>query len=119
MTLTALLSATQLQEALARANRKCVVVQFTATWCAPCKKIKPTLLNLAATHATTFEILTADVDALQDLVTHFRVTRMPTFIFFFRNRVVHVLQGSSTELLSQAFDIISSMMQHSILMAPE
>ena len=100
---------TQLQEVLARANSKAVVVDFTAKWCGPCKKIAPQLHQLAATHASKFEVYTCDVDESAELVDHFQVTAMPSFVFFYQNRVVHVLKGASSELLTQAFEIISSM----------
>lgn len=108
MELTSLTNSTQLQEALAQAGNKTVVVDFTATWCAPCKKIGPVLRELAAKNSATFRVFTADVDVAQDLVSHFKVSSMPTFIFFRGNKVLYVLKGASAELLTQAFEIIDS-----------
>jgi thioredoxin-like negative regulator of GroEL len=109
MELSALTNSTQLQEALAQAGNKTVVVDFTATWCGPCKKIAPVLHGLASKHSDTFRVFTADVDVAVDLVRHFKVSSMPTFIFFRGNRVIYVLKGASTELLTQAFEIIDAM----------
>ena len=105
----ALTSTTQLQEILARANGKGVVVKFTASWCGPCKKIAPVLHNLAVTHASKLNVFTADVDVATELVAHFRITSMPTFIFFHNNRVVYMQKGASVELLTQAFEIMAAM----------
>lgn len=106
-----LTSTTQLQEALAQAQAraKVVVVEFTAAWCGPCKKIAPVLTELAATSTASFTVFKADVDVATDLVAHFKVTSMPTFIFFRNNAVVYVLKGASPELLTQAFEIIAAM----------
>lgn len=105
----ALTSTTQLQEVLARANGKGVVIDFTASWCRPCKTIAPVLHALATTHAAKVDVFTADVDVATGLVTHYQVSSMPTFIFFYNNKVVYVLKGASVELLTQAFEIMSAM----------
>lgn len=109
MDLEALTTTTQLQEVLAHAGTKTVVVDFTATWCGPCKKIAPVLHSLATVHENAFRVFTVNVDAATDLVTHFDVRSMPTFIFFRNNKVVHVLKGASPELLTQAFEIIAAL----------
>lgn len=109
MDLPILSSAAQLQEALARSGTKTLVADFTATWCNPCKKIAPVLHDLASKNASTFDVFTVDVDIANDLVTHFQIVNMPTFIFFRNNRVVYVLKGANTELLTQAFEIIASL----------
>jgi thioredoxin len=99
----------QLQEALACAGNKTVLVKFTADWCTPCKKIEPVLQSLASSNASSFNVYNVNIDEAFDLVTHFDVRSMPTFIFFRNNKVVHVLKGASTELLTQAFEIIASL----------
>jgi thioredoxin 1 len=109
MDIPALNNSTQLQEALAQAGPKTVVVDFTATWCGPCKKIAPVLQDLAAKNSDDFNVFKADVDVAVDLVSHFKVSSMPTFIFFRGNKVVYVLKGASTELLTQAFEIIQAL----------
>lgn len=112
MDIATLASTTQLQEALAMAQaagNKTVVVDFTATWCGPCKKIAPVLHDLASAHVDNFNVYKADVDVATDLVDHFKVQTMPTFIFFRNNTVVYVLKGASSELLKQAFEIITAL----------
>ena len=111
MTISALTTVTQLQEALAQSAGKTVVVDFTATWCGPCKKIAPVLTEMAAEYAASFKVYTADVDIATDLVAHFKVASMPTFIFFRDNRVIYMLKGASVQLLSQAFEIINTLTQ--------
>ena len=111
MELQSISSTTQLQEVLARANNKTVVLDFTAEWCAPCKKIAPVLRELATTFTANFDVFTVDVDAAHQLVTHFKVTTMPTFVFLRNNRVIYVFKGASADLLTQAFEIISSVTQ--------
>ncbi|EFB14214.1 hypothetical protein PANDA_013993, partial [Ailuropoda melanoleuca] len=82
------------QEALNSAGDKPVVVDFSATWCGPCKMTKPffhslsqkysnVTLNRCATLAPHKVVsLKVDVDDCQDVTSECEVKCMPTFQFF-------------------------------------
>jgi thioredoxin 1 len=57
------------------------IFYFTADWCNPCKKVRPIVeeLNRDQTIAG-FQII--DVDVNNDLVKHFSIKSVPTFILF-------------------------------------
>ena len=69
--------------------------------------MKPVLEKLAAQHTAAFDVFLVDVDTSSDLVTHFGIRTMPTFVFFQNNKVVYVLKGAAVELLTQAFELMS------------
>jgi|SRR3989338_3663331 len=108
--ITDILTNVDLQQAIATCNDRVVVVKFTANWCVPCKKIAPVLHQLAEKYQSQFAVFSADVDQAESLVSHFNVRSMPTFIFLYRNRIIHVIKGPNQDLLTQAFTIIAAML---------
>lgn len=57
-----------------------VVVEFGATWCPPCKKLKPLLENLNAKSEGKFKVVTIDVDERPHLANHFQVSPIPLLL---------------------------------------
>jgi thioredoxin-like negative regulator of GroEL len=101
----------QLQSVLANAGERIVCVKFTAKWCGPCKKIQPVVEDLARRYAQQFMVFTSDVDVATELVAHFNIKSMPTFIFFRKNKIVYTLKGADSKLLQDAFEIMVGMMK--------
>jgi thioredoxin 1 len=54
---------------------------FWATWCPPCKELKPTIEALAEEYKGVIEITSIDVDQQKDLAQKFGVTAVPTLVF--------------------------------------
>jgi len=104
------LTSSELQHALAQSHDAgdVVCVKFTADWCRPCKDIQTFLETLAQGHSH-IHVYVTDVDQAHDLVKHFGVSSMPTFIFFRRNRVVYVLKGADENALQTTFNVISGL----------
>eukprot|EP00850_Spirogloea_muscicola_P005828 SM000027S09609 [mRNA] locus=s27:343510:344953:+ [translate_table: standard] len=67
------------QHAQARRDRKLVVVDFTATWCGPCRTMAPVFAELSARYGDGALFLKVDVDACPDVAQQCRVRAMPTF----------------------------------------
>ena len=57
-----------------------VVVDFWATWCAPCRMIRPVLEQLAARHAGRLKVVKVDVDANPALAQRFAATSIPLLV---------------------------------------
>ncbi|KAG0292116.1 hypothetical protein BGZ96_004531 [Linnemannia gamsii] len=77
-------SQAELNSTLSSAGSKLVVVDFFATWCGPCKTLAPILEGLERKHTSTI-FAKVDVDKAQDCAGTYKVTAMPT-ILFFKNR---------------------------------
>jgi thioredoxin 1 len=54
---------------------------FWATWCAPCKELKPTIEALEKEYEGKIEIRSIDVDQSKDLAQKFKVEAIPTLVF--------------------------------------
>lgn len=70
------------------------VVDFTATWCGPCRVLAPILEQVAAEHAGTVKVLKLDMDENLRTATRFNVRSAPTLIFFKDGRPVDQIIGA-------------------------
>lgn len=63
-----------------------VLVDFTATWCAPCKEVDPIVDELASEMAGKAKIVKLDIDDSPEIYGQLRVNGIPTVIFFNEGR---------------------------------
>jgi len=65
-------------------NKKAVFVDFTASWCPPCKMIKPIFEELAETHKDLegVKFVKIDVDENDEVAQEYAIRSMPTFKVF-------------------------------------
>jgi thioredoxin 1 len=71
-----------------------VLVDFTATWCAPCRAIAPVLEELAGKYQGQVKVVKVDVDANQVAAQQFCVRSMPTLLMFRGGKVVEQVIGA-------------------------
>lgn len=57
-----------------------VLVDFNATWCGPCRMLKPILEDLASTVNT--KIVSIDVDNEEELAAKYNISSIPCLILF-------------------------------------
>ncbi|OIW17018.1 hypothetical protein TanjilG_21137 [Lupinus angustifolius] len=69
-----------------------MVVDFTATWCVPCKYMESVIREFAAKY-TDVEFIKLDVDELMEVAQAFQVQAMPTFILIKKGKVVEKVMG--------------------------
>merc|ERR1712113_410159 len=78
---------------------KPVIIDFTATWCGPCKMIAPFFAELADKF-TTIEFIKVDVDDLDDVAAECGISAMPTFQVWKGGAKVEEMVGASKDKLS-------------------
>lgn len=59
-----------------------VLVDFSATWCGPCRVLEPVLKDLAAENEGTVKFVKIDIDESGDIAAKFSVTSVPTLVMF-------------------------------------
>jgi thioredoxin 1 len=59
-----------------------VLVDFSATWCGPCKALAPTIDAVAAQYAGKLAVYKIDIDSAMETASSFGVQSVPTCIFF-------------------------------------
>ncbi|KAM9329387.1 thioredoxin-like [Gastrophryne carolinensis] len=87
-------------KALAEAGSSLVVIDFTATWCGPCKMIKPAFEELSVKNPDVV-FLKVDVDEAADVSAHCGIKCMPTFQFYKNGKLVHEFSGANKATLEE------------------
>ena len=59
-----------------------VLVDFTATWCAPCKKLDPIIESLMPEMSGRAKVFKLDIDESREIYTQYGLTGVPTVLFF-------------------------------------
>jgi thioredoxin 1 len=71
-----------------------VLVDFTATWCPPCRVLKPTVEALASEYQGRVKVTELNVDDNPATAEQYGIRAMPTLLFFKQGRVVGQLVGA-------------------------
>ncbi|GAB2214122.1 hypothetical protein Droror1_Dr00018460 [Drosera rotundifolia] len=74
-------------------TNKLIVLDFTATWCGPCRYMDPTITEFADKY-TDVDFVKIDVDELMDVAREFGVQVMPTFLLMKNGREVDKVVGA-------------------------
>jgi thioredoxin 1 len=80
---------------------KLFVIDFTATWCGPCKMIAPFFEEMSVEFGDACVFLKVDVDEGGEIAQAYSVMSMPTFLFIKDGKIVDRFSGASVEKLRQ------------------
>jgi thioredoxin 1 len=77
------------------------VVYFTAAWCQPCQKIKPTFKDLEAAHGDQIQFTMVDVDQDPQLASQYKVEGIPAFFFKVDDEIIASFNGCKIKKLRE------------------
>lgn len=77
------------------------VLDFTATWCGPCKKMSPIFDKLSSDYSSNNAaiFMKIDIDQNQALSNIFEVTSIPQFTFIRNGIVLETFKGANADKL--------------------
>ena len=101
------------QEVIENSYKKPVVIDFFATWCGPCKLLKPILEKLLEEY--DFILATIDIDAHPNLAQQFSVEGVPDVKIAFEGKInqgfVGVVSEAEIKELLKQFNLTSELEQ--------
>jgi thioredoxin len=71
-----------------------VLIDFWAEWCMPCKRIAPTVDQLAADYAGKLTVAKMNVDENPDVPTRLGIRGIPTLMLFKGGELVDTVVGA-------------------------
>lgn len=72
-----------------------IVLDFSATWCGPCKKIAPVIKELAEEYDGRVVVGLCDVDDNEELTSKYGIRNVPTVLFIKNGEIVDKHVGAA------------------------
>ncbi|KAJ3705558.1 hypothetical protein LUZ61_009263 [Rhynchospora tenuis] len=92
----------QMQQA--KEAKKLVVIDFTASWCGPCRVIAPVFTEFAKKFPHVV-FLKVDVDELKAVAQEWKIEAMPTFIFVKEGNEIDKFVGARKEEIQKKIEL--------------
>ena len=77
-------------------SEKLVVVDYTATWCGPCKVVSPLIDQLATEYSDRSTVVKVDIDENPDSAKKYGIRSIPAVLVFKDGEMVENLFGSQS-----------------------
>ncbi|MEA5499021.1 thioredoxin [Limnoraphis robusta] len=75
------------------ANESLLVVDFTASWCGPCKLVAPLMDQLADEYGDQIKVFKLDLDSNKPVAKRFSIKSIPAILFFKDGELTETLIG--------------------------
>ena len=74
-----------------------VMVDFSATWCGPCKKVAPIVEKIGDDYAGKVVVVKCDVEECDEVARRYGIMNIPTVLYFKNGEVVDKNVGAAPE----------------------
>lgn len=78
-------------------KKGCAVLDFSAQWCGPCKRMEPFFKKIAEEMKDQAHFFKVDVDDHVELSTHYHISSIPTFVILHDGKETDRFMGGQTE----------------------
>lgn len=85
------------QDVIDASQHKIVLVDFTASWCGPCKQLKPLLEKYTRAAQGKVDLILVDIDQYRPIAEHMRIQTVPTVFAFYQGQPIDGFQGAIPE----------------------
>lgn len=86
-------------------NNKNTFVMFSASWCGPCKVIKPEFLKFSNDKKyETICFVQIDIDEADQICNEYKIKSIPTFIMFVDGVVYERIEGNDVSKIQKILD---------------
>ncbi|MFX1345993.1 MAG: thioredoxin family protein [Promethearchaeota archaeon] len=75
---------------------KIIIIDFWATWCAPCMVFSPIFKRLQQEYLNDFIFIKVNVDENQILANSYRITGIPTTLLIKNGKILNKIVGATT-----------------------
>ena len=83
-----------------------VLVDFWASWCAPCKQVAPILDEIAGEYEGSLKVAKVDVDSESELAGRFGISSIPTIALFEPGEKPKAIVGAlPKQMLESTFEL--------------
>lgn len=88
-----------------------VLVDFWATWCAPCKMLGPIIDQLEEEYKGKFKVCKINVEDAPMMASQYGIMNVPTVIIFLDGEILEVISGvpSKTQLKGRLDAVLHSL----------
>ena len=94
-----------------------IVIDFFASWCAPCKMLSPILDSVMEQYEGLVRFVKIDIDLYPDIAEKYEIMSVPTLLFFGKNGLVRRETGFKSE--AAIVEIIENELLKSKEISPE
>ncbi len=70
-----------------------LVVDFTASWCGPCRVVAPLMDQLAQEYSDRAKVFKLDLDVNKPIAKRFAIRSIPAILFFKQGKLVETIVG--------------------------
>lgn len=83
-----------------------VLVDFWASWCAPCRQVAPVMDRIADEYEGSVKVAKVDVDSEQEIAGQYQISSIPTIALFEPGEQPKAVMGAlPKEMLESAFEL--------------
>jgi thioredoxin 1 len=82
-------------------ENKIKLMYFTASWCGPCRMMKPILDNFIDKNSDKISLTKIDIDSDRQTAINFQINSVPTFLVFKNGNLTNRFNGMVSQNILQ------------------